>query len=79
MATEPIFRGCAGALFQHDHACTRELQAVNIVAGRSSVDVEVHLCYCNEDECNEEASGAERTHALFSLLLSALLARILAA
>ena len=45
------------------------LQAVTIVEGKKSVDVGVTLCYCNEDLCNEELSGAH-TPVLSVLLLS---------
>ena len=46
------------------------LQAVTIVEGKKSVDVGVTLCYCNEDLCNEELSGASTTTPGLTLLLS---------
>ena len=57
---EPVFRGCAGATYAHDEGCQRSLQTVSINAGKSSVDIEVNLCYCNGDNCNVALSGAQR-------------------
>ena len=33
---------------------------LKVVVGKKSVDVEVLLCYCNDDTCNEVISGAEK-------------------
>jgi len=66
---DPMFRGCAGNYFPHDQKCEFQEQAVTIVEGKKSVDVGVTLCYCNEDLCNEELSGAH-TPVLSVLLLS---------
>lgn len=74
-----MFRGCAGAHFPHDQKCDRELQSVQVVAGKKSVDVEVLLCYCNSDTCNEKISGAAAVAATAALTAaSALLAKIMA-
>ena len=54
----PLFRGCANATFAHDQRCSRELQAVQIIWGKKTVDVEIKLCFCNDDKCNEQANGA---------------------
>jgi len=59
---DPVFRGCAGNFFPHDEKCTTQQQAVTIVEGKKSVDVEVELCYCNEDLCNIELNGANALH-----------------
>ena len=56
--TVPLFRGCANATFAHDQRCSRELQAVQIIWGKKTVDVEIKLCFCNDDKCNEQANGA---------------------
>merc|ERR1719318_1116105 len=58
---KPIFRGCAGAKYEHGTKCKRELQRVQVTPGKPRVDVEVYLCYCTGDECNKEditAGGA---------------------
>ena len=57
----PLFRGCANATFAHDQRCSRELQAVQIIWGKQSVDVEIKLCFCNGEKCNESANGAMET------------------
>ena len=62
----PLFRGCANATFAHDERCSRELQAVQIIVGKHSVDVEIKLCFCNGDKCNEKANGAMTTLGLKS-------------
>jgi len=54
----PLFRGCANATFAHDERCSRELQAVQIVWGKRSEDVEIKLCFCNGEKCNEKDNGA---------------------
>lgn len=54
----PVFRGCATSKYKHDEGCDRELEAVQIKEGQKSQDVEVMLCFCNEDKCNEKISGA---------------------
>ena len=58
MFSVPLFRGCANATFAHDERCSRELQAVQIIWGKKSVDVEIKLCFCNGENCNEQANGA---------------------
>merc|ERR1740128_1116794 len=58
---KPLFRGCAGAKYEHGTKCKRELQRVLVTPGKPRVDVEVYLCYCTGDECNKEditAGGA---------------------
>ena len=55
----PAFRGCAGAPYALDEKCNRRVQAVSVSA-TSNVDVEVELCYCNSDVCNQDLSGARR-------------------
>lgn len=74
----PIFRGCAGAKYPHDEKCDRELQAVQVVAGKKSVDVEVLLCYCNTEKCNEQKNGSAKpvNSLILTFVLSALLAII---
>ena len=57
---EPVFRGCGGATYAHDEGCKRSLQTVPVNAGKSSVDIEINLCYCNGDNCNVALSGAQR-------------------
>jgi hypothetical protein len=54
----PLFRGCAEAQYAFAPGCNRELQAVQIVQGRRSVDVEILLCFCNEEACNIQISGS---------------------
>jgi hypothetical protein len=39
-------------VYQFDNGCHRQLQAVELVAGRSSANVEIYLCFCNSDQCN---------------------------
>jgi len=58
---ELVFRGCAEAKYEHDYGCDREMQAVNVIDQRGipkQVDVDVNLCYCNSQNCNEVAAGA---------------------
>ena len=50
---KPVFRGCAGARYDHGNFCKREMQTVEVVPGQPRVDVEVYLCYCSGDECNK--------------------------
>ena len=59
MISEPAFRGCAGAPYALDEKCNHRVQAVSVSA-TSNVDVDVHLCYCNSDVCNQDLSGAQR-------------------
>ena len=56
---EPAFRGCAGAPYALDEKCDQRVQAVSVSA-TSNVDVDVRLCYCNSDVCNQDLSGAQR-------------------
>ena len=53
----PEFRGCADAEFLHENKCTRERQAVTVVDNQKHVDVDVELCYCDSDLCNQERSS----------------------
>lgn len=57
---QPVFRGCATAKYKHGTTCKREMQTVVVTLGRPSVDVEVYMCYCSADKCNQDISGAER-------------------
>ena len=54
----PVFRGCAESTYPFDSGCSRELQSVQIVVGKKSVDVEILLCFCTGDDCNSALSGA---------------------
>ena len=56
-----MFRGCADAQYAFDTGCNRELEAVQIIQGKRSVDVEILLCFCNEENCNTSLSGAQET------------------
>ena len=42
---------------------------MTIVEGKKSVDVEVELCYCNEDLCNTELSGSLSHHQSAVIIL----------
>ena len=55
--SEPTFRGCADATYDHEHKCTRELQAVTVVDNEKHVDVDVELCYCGDEKCNQQRNG----------------------
>jgi len=64
-AQRPVFRGCAGARYAHGTTCRRELQRVQTEPGRPKVDVEVYLCYCTGDECNQRTiAGSANTNML---------------
>ena len=52
--SDPEFRGCADAQYVHENKCVTEIQAVTVIDNQKHADVEVELCYCNEDKCNEE-------------------------
>lgn len=70
---KPAFRGCAGAPYALDEKCNHRVQAVSVSA-TSNVDVDVHLCYCNSDVCNQDLSGAQRaTTKVLITLVSTLL------
>ena len=43
-----------------------------MVAGKKSVDVEVLLCYCNSDTCNQKEGGAGTARAAAGLILMAI-------
>ena len=69
-----IFRGCAGVQYADPfHECVHRMQPVPVDnTGQRSVDVDVTLCYCNEDICNEVLNGASRDRnkaALVSAIL----------
>ena len=57
--SDPVkFRGCAGAPYRDPfHQCASRKQAVPVFEGQRSVDIDVTLCYCNEDLCNETLNG----------------------
>ena len=40
---KPVFRGCAGARYDHGNFCKREMQTVEVVPGQP----------CSGDECNK--------------------------
>ena len=64
----PVFRGCADAQYAFDAGCNRELQAVQVVAGKKSVDVEIYLCFCNSEKCNTELSSSSAVKASLILI-----------
>ena len=72
-----MFRGCAGARYDHGTVCKREMQTVEVEPGQPRVEVEVYLCYCTGDECNKTDIGAAshltQARALSLSLLVALL------
>jgi hypothetical protein len=47
---DPLFRGCAETVYQFDVGCHRQLQAVELTPGRTSANVEIYLCFCNDDK-----------------------------
>ena len=69
----PEFRGCADAEFLHENKCTRELQAVTVIDSVKHVDVNVELCYCDNDLCNEERNAAYVIHYTKSIPLLVLM------
>jgi len=72
---EIVFRGCAEAMYKHDYGCDREMQPVSVIDQRGNpkqVEVDVNLCYCSTQNCNQEAAGAEHVLFSFPLLLSLL-------
>ena len=73
----PEFRGCADAEFLHENKCTRELQAVTVIDSVKHVDVNVELCYCDNDLCNEERNAAYVIHYTKSIPLLVLMNAIL--
>ena len=34
---KPVFRGCAGAFYEHGSSCKREMQTVEVVPGKPKV------------------------------------------
>jgi len=68
-AEDPEFRGCAQVKFQHEHKCTKEIQAVTVVDNQKHVDVEVELCYCPEDKCNEERNIGQNNRFNYIIML----------
>ena len=67
--SDPEFRGCAQVKFQHEHKCTREIQAVTVVDNQKHEDVEVELCYCPEDKCNEERNIGQNNRFNYIIML----------
>ena len=69
------FRGCADVEFAHDEVCSTKKQAVPINNNARSVDVDIKLCYCNSDNCNEIVSAATKFDiaTLFALTFIGLL------
>ena len=72
-----MFRGCADAQYAFDPGCSRELQAVQVVIGKKSVDVEILLCFCNDDTCNQALSGANSMITTFRNIVGFLSAILL--
>ena len=70
---KPVFRGCAGARYDHGTVCKREMQTVEVEPGQPRVEVEVYLCYCTGDECNKTDIGGA-AHLYPGLALSLLVA-----
>jgi len=66
----PKFRGCAGSQYEHDDGCSRSMQTVTINSGKSNAEVEISLCYCHGDTCNQDLSGAPRMTKQSKTLLS---------
>ena len=61
-------------MYEHDYGCDTDLQAVDVIDQRGAVqqvDVEVKICFCNSQNCNEVLSAAGRNH--LSLAVSLLL------
>merc|ERR1719273_1483363 len=69
----PTFRGCADATYDHEHKCTRELQAVTVVEAEKHVDVDVQLCYCGNEKCNEQRNGITNVQKNYYLIITLLL------
>ena len=69
--SDPEFRGCADAQYVHENKCVTEIQAVTVIDNQKHADVEVELCYCNEDKCNEERNfGVVPQMSIFLVVVS---------
>ena len=66
---DPEFRGCAAVNYEHEAKCSRETQAVTIIDNQKHADVDVELCYCQEDLCNEERNYGENNHFNYIIML----------
>merc|ERR1712227_239443 len=59
-----IFRGCAEAMYEHEYGCDSDLQAVDVIDQRGmtkQVDVDVNICFCSSQNCNEIISSSDHT------------------
>jgi len=65
----PTFRGCAATTYPHDVKCDRVQQAVTVVENSRSVDVDVKLCYCNDELCNFSMGSASNLHQHYTVPL----------
>ena len=71
--SDPEFRGCADAQYVHENKCVTEIQAVTVIDNQKHADVEVELCYCSEDKCNEERNfGVVPQMSIFLVVASTL-------
>ena len=53
-------------MYEHDYGCDTDLQAVDVIDQRGSVkqvDVEVNICFCSSQNCNEVISAGDTHHA----------------
>ena len=59
-------------MYEHDYGCDTDLQAVDVIDQRGAVqqvDVEVNICFCNSQNCNEVLSGEGRREVSLIVLL----------
>ena len=53
-------------MYEHDYGCDTDIQAVDVIDQRGAVkqvDVEVNICFCSSQNCNEVISRGDRQHA----------------
>ena len=55
-------------------------KAVDVIDQRGitkQVDVDINICFCNNQNCNEMISGSDKLSVVFNVIIMALIAKYL--